>query len=177
MKDLRARLQAAGETFQHELVVWAWISAYLFILFAAILLYGWEKGGDDGRALTEVGLAAVQAVVLGKFVLFGKILGLGKLPRAEPLLARVLRRTLGVLLVVAVFMAFEEMAVSVLRGGSLMGGIHVLAARGSAEILITMLLMFLILLPLSVLLEFSRHIPRAEIRRLLFGRRSRADAL
>jgi hypothetical protein len=174
---LRAKLQAAGETLKQELVVWAWISAYLFILFAAILLYGWVKGGSEGRATTEIGLAAVQAVVLGKFVLFGKILGLGKLPRAEALYIRVLRRTLGVLVVVAVFMALEEMAVSVLRGGTVMDGLYALVARGADEILITMLLMFLILLPLAVLLEFSRHIPRAEIRRLLFGHRGTADPL
>lgn len=178
MGTVAARLQAAGQALKIELVVWAWISAYLFILFAAILLYGWEKGGGEGRATTEIGLAAVQAVVLGKFVLFGKILGLGKLPREEALYLRVLRRTLGVLVVVALFMALEEVAVSVLRGGSIMEGLHALAARGAAEILIIMLLMFLILLPLSVLLEFSRHIPPAEIRRLLFGKRnSTADPL
>jgi hypothetical protein len=177
MKALRAKLQAAGETLKHEMVVWAWISAYLFILFSAILLYGWEKAGGEGRAVTEVGLAAVQAVVLGKFVLFGKVLGLGKMPREEPLFLRVLRRTLGVLIVVAVFMALEEMAMSVLRGGSLMDGIDALLARGVAELVITTFLMFLILLPLSVLLEFARHIPPAEIRRLLFGRRGTADPL
>lgn len=177
MGSLRAKLQAAGTTLKHELVVWAWISAYLFILFSAILLYGWAKGGSEGRAVTEIGFAAVQAVVLGKFVLFGKILGLGKLPREEALVVRVLRRTLGVLVVVAVFVALEEVAVSVLRGGTAMEGLNLLMARGATELLITMLLMFLILLPLAVLLEFARHIPPAEIRRLLFGRRGAADPL
>lgn len=178
MKALHPRLQTARETLKHELMVWAWISAYLFIFFTAILLYGWEKAGTGGRAVTELGLAAVQAVVLGKFVLFGKILGLGELPTEEPLYVRVLRRTLGVLIVVAVFMALEEVGMAVLRGGRVMDGMSTLAAHGAAEILIIMLLMFLILLPLSVLLEFSRHIPPAEIRRLLFGKRnSTADPL
>jgi hypothetical protein len=164
------RLQAAGQALKHELVVWAWISAYLFVLFATILLYGWAKAGGEGRALTEISLAAVQAVVLGKFVLFGKIFGLGALPTEEPLIRRVLRRTLGILLVVVAFVALEEMVVSLLHGGTAMEGLRELLSRGLVELGVTMVLMFLLLTPLSVLIEFARHIPPAELRRMLFGR-------
>lgn len=164
-------LHKAGETLKHELVVWAWISAYLFVLFSAILLYGWAKAGTEGRALAEISFAAVQAVVLGKFVLFGKLFGLGKLPREEALIRRVLRRTAGVLLVVAVCIAGEEMLMSVVRGGTLMDGLTELVGRGAADLGASLLLMFLILLPLAVLLEFARHIPPADIRAMLFGRR------
>lgn len=163
-------LQRAGDALKRELVVWAWISAYLFVLFSAVLLYGWAKAGTEGRALAELAFAAVQAVVLGKFVLFGKIFGLGKLPREEALIRRVLRRTAGVLLVVAACVAGEEIVMSVVRGGTLADGLHELVGRGAADLGSSLLLMFLILLPLTMLLEFARHIPRAEIRQLLFGR-------
>lgn len=167
-----SKLQAAASVLKNELLIWFWISAYLFVLFSAILLYGWAKSGTEGRALAEIGFAAVQAVVLGKFVLFGKIFGLGKLPREEALITRVLRRTAGVLLVVAACIAGEEMVMSVIRGGSAMEGLTEILGRGAADLGISMLLMFLILLPLAVLMEFSRHIPPAEIRALLFGRRA-----
>jgi hypothetical protein len=165
-------LRKAGDTLKHELIVWAWISAYLFVLFSAILLYGWAKAGTEGRALAEIGFAALQAVVLGKFVLFGKIFGLGRMPREEALIIRVLRRTAGVLLVVAGCVVGEEMLMAVVRGGSPLDGLNEILGRGAADLGISMLLMFLILLPLAVLLEFSRHIPPAEIRALLFGRRA-----
>lgn len=170
MEGTTSTLQKAGDALKREFVVWAWISAYLFVLFSAILLYGWAKAGSDGRAFAEIGFAAVQAVVLGKFVLFGKIFGLGKMPQEEPLIIRVLRRTAGVLLVVAACVVGEEMVMSVIRGGKAVDGLNEILSRGAADIGITMLLMFLILLPLAVLLEFSRHIPPAEIRQLLFGR-------
>jgi hypothetical protein len=172
METETSLLRKAGHALKHELVVWAWISAYLFVLFAAILLYGWAKAGTEGRALAEIGFAAVQAVVLGKFVLFGKIFGLGKMPREEALITRVVRRTAGVLLVVAACVAGEEMLMSVVRGGTLMGGLNELLGRGAADLGASLLLMFLILLPLAVLLEFARHIPPAEIRAVLFGRRA-----
>ena len=34
---------------KHELLIWFWVSADLFVLFAAVLLYGWAKGGGEGR--------------------------------------------------------------------------------------------------------------------------------
>ena len=169
MDGSTSKLQAAGHVLKHELTVWFWISLYLFVLFATILLYGWAKSGGEGRAWTEISLAAVQAIVLGKFVLFGKIFGLGALPTEEPLVRRVLRRTLGVLVVVVGFVALEEMVVSMFHGGTAMQGLQELLSRGVAELGITMVLMFLLLMPLSILIEFARHIPPAEMRRMLFG--------
>ena len=169
MDGATSKLQAAAHMLKHELTIWACISAYLFVLFATILLYGWAKSGGEGRALTEISLAAVQAVVLGKFVLFGKIFGLGALPTEEPLVRRVLRRTLGILLVVICMVALEEMVVSLLHGGTALEGLRELLSRGLVELGVTMVLMYLLLLPLSVLIEFARHIPTAELRRMLFG--------
>jgi hypothetical protein len=155
---------------KHELTIWFWVSLYLFVLFTAVLLYGWAKGGADGRAMTQVGLAAVQAVVLGKFVLFGKIFGVGALPAEEPLVRRVIRRTLGILVVVLAFVALEEMVVSMFHGGTAMAGLREFLARGPADLAASTLLMFLLLMPLSILLEFARHFPPAEIKAILFGR-------
>jgi hypothetical protein len=158
------------QTVKHEMLIWFWVSAYLFVLFCGVLLYVWAKGGAEGRAVTQIGIAAVQAIVLGKFVLFGKIFGVGTLPTEEPLVRRVLRRTLGILLVVAAFKALEEMVVAMFHGGTAMEGLRELAGRGVPDLFASMLLMFLLLLPLAMLLEFARHFPPAEIRRMLFGR-------
>jgi hypothetical protein len=155
---------------RHELNLWFWVSAYLFVLFAAILLFGWAQDGAEGRAVTQIAVAAVQAVVLGKFVLMGKIIGIGTLPKEEPLFRRVLRRTFGVLLVVAAFVALEEMVVAMLHGRTALDGLRELAERGLADLGASMLLIFLLLLPLAMLLEFTRHFPPEEIRRILFGR-------
>jgi hypothetical protein len=162
-------LQAAAHVLKHELQVWFWVSLYLFVLFAAVLLYGWAKSGTEGRAVAEVGLAAVQAVVLGKFVLFGKIFGVGVLPKREPLIRRVLRRTLSILLVVAAFVVLEEVVVSIFHGGTAMDGVRAFVERGAPDLLASMLLMYLVLMPLSMLLEFARHFPPGEIRAILFG--------
>jgi hypothetical protein len=164
-----SKLQAAAHTLRHELTIWFWVSLYLFVLFTAVLLYGWAKSGTQGRAITEVGLAAMQAVVLGKFVLFGKIFGVGVLPKREPLVRRVLRRTFSILLVVAAFVALEEMAVSVFHGGTAMDGLREYADRGAPDLLASMLLMYLVLMPLSMLLEFARHFPPGEIKAIFFG--------
>jgi hypothetical protein len=134
-----------------------------------VLLYGWAKSGTQGRAIAEVGLAAVQAVVLGKFVLIGKIFGVGVMPTREPLVRRVLRRTLSILLVVAAFVVLEEMVVSVFHGGTVMDGLREFLDRGVPDLLASMLLMYLVLMPLSMLLEFARHFPPGEIRAILFG--------
>lgn len=170
MPITKEKLHAAGHTLKHEIQIWFWVSLYLFILFSAVLLYGWAKAGTEGRAITELGLAAVQAVVLGKFVLFGKIFGVGTMPLEESLLRRVMRRTLAILLVVAAFVAVEEMVVSMFHGGTAMEGLRDFLGRGAPDLIASMFLLYVILVPLAVLLEFSRHFPPAEIRAILFGR-------
>ena len=163
-----SRIASAGHALKHEFVIWGWVSLYLFVLFSAIAAYVWAKGGAEGRLLTDIGAAAVRAIVLGKFVLLGKIFGVGAVSADAPLVHRVLVRSGALLVVVALFVVVEEVVVAMIHGGTLRDGIHELAGRGGADLLASMLLFFLILLPLALLQEVVRQIPAEELTRHLF---------
>ena len=164
------RRRAVGHALKHELLIWGFVSSYLFILFSAVAAYVWAKSGTAGHLGTEIGAAALRAIVLGKFVLMGKIFGVGTMDVGAPLAHRALVRSVALLLLVALFVVVEEAIVSLIHGGTAREGLQAVRARGGADLLTSLALFYLILLPLALLQEVVRNIPPESLAGHLFAR-------
>ena len=164
-----SRRPTAKERLREELHRYLAVSAYLYVCFAAILLYKAAILSNLGEHFLHFGLAAGKALVLGKFVLLGEAAGIGTRAGGGSLLRRVARNSLLFLLLLIALTIVEEVIVGLVHGHSLGQAVASLADRPIPEVLASCLLMLLVLVPLVTVTELSRVLGSGALRRLLLG--------
>ena len=159
-----------GQRLMAELRRYALVSAYLYVCFGAILLYKSAILSEAGQHYLPFGVAAVKALILGKFVLIGEMAGVGSRFGSGGFLPRVARQSLLLLLVLVALTAVEEFVVALLHGRTAGEAASALAGLLRPEVLASTLLMLLILVPLVVVTELSRTLGPGGLRRLVLDR-------
>jgi hypothetical protein len=159
-----------GQRLMAELRRYALVSAYLYVCFGAILLYKAAILSEAGQHYVPLGVAAVKALILGKFVLIGEMAGVGSRLGSGGFLPRVVRRSLFLLVVLVALTAVEEFVVALFHGRTAGEAASALAALLRPEVLASTLLMLLILVPLVVVTELSRTLGPGGLRRLVLDR-------
>jgi hypothetical protein len=168
-----AHRPSARERVREELHRYLAVSAYLYVCFAAILLYKAAILSSIGEHYLPLGLAAGKALILGKFVLLGEAAGVGTRIGARTLLQRILSSSVLFLGVLVLLTIVEEIIVGLVHGHSLGQAVAALADRPWLEILASCVLMQLVLIPLVTVTEVSRTLGPGALRQLLLGRSRR----
>ena len=159
----------ARERLREELRRYLAVSAYLYVCFAAILLYKSAVLSGVGEHYLPLGLAAGKALILGKFILLGEAAGVGTRIGARTLLQRILRSSVLFLVLLVLLTIVEEIIVGLVHGHSLGQAVAALAERPWLEILASCFLMLLVLIPLVTVTEVSRTLGPGGLRQLLLG--------
>jgi hypothetical protein len=152
----------------HEIRQYAAVSLYLYICLGAFLLYKGALLQSVGVSSVPYGIAAIKALILGKFMMVGHALKLGQGGSAGPLIFPILRKSAAFLVLLFALNVIEEIV---------MGMIHhqpvatVLADATGGTLLQTLavcLLFFLILLPYFAYREVGVALGEGRLWRLLF---------
>lgn len=154
----------------HELRIYAVISAYLFVCFAVILFYEASQSASKDVSILTLGVAAVKALVLGKFILIGEVFKPGTRLDAPTVLHRVAWRTLGMLIVLAIFKVLEELIVGLVHGKDFASIVSELTEMSWVSAVAPLLMMLLILIPLMIAIELNRVLGDDGLKGLLLGR-------
>jgi hypothetical protein len=157
------------ERLREELRRYLAVSAYLYVCFAAILLYKSAILSSIGEHSLPLGLAAGKALILGKFVLLGEAAGVGTRIGARTLLQRILSSSVLFLVVLVLLTIVEEIIVGLVHGHSLGQAVAALAEHPWPETLASCFLMLLVLIPLVTVTEMSRTLGPGALRQLLLG--------
>jgi hypothetical protein len=157
------------ERLREELRRYLAVSAYLYVCFAAILLYKSAILSSIGEHYLPLGLAAGKALILGKFVLLGEAAGVGTRIGARTLLQRILSSSVLFLVVLVLLTIVEEIIVGLVHGHSLGQAVAALAEHPWPETLASCFLMLLVLIPLVTVTEMSRTFGPGALRQLLLG--------
>lgn len=137
----------AKQRLARELWEYAAISAYLYVCFGALLFYRWTILTEAGPAPIQYGLAAIKALVLGKFMLLGRAAGVGeRTPMRRPLLA-MLWKSLATLLVLAALTAVEHILIGWWHGERPAAAIEAAFQGRWLELAASCLLIGMILIP------------------------------
>ena len=160
--DVKERLRA-------ELHRYATVSVYLYVCFSALLLYKYALLREAGPAYLPLGLAAVKALILGKFVLIGEAARLGSRLKSRSLLQLIAHRALLFLLLLIVLTLIEEIVVGWVHGHSMTHTLAEYSQRSPLELLATCLLILLVLVLLVAVTEVSRVLGSGALRRLLLA--------
>jgi Na+-transporting NADH:ubiquinone oxidoreductase subunit NqrD len=140
-----------------ELRNYAIVAAYLYVCFGAILLYETALLREEGIAFLPHGLAAIKALILGKFILIGEAVGVGTRVQPRSLLSAIAASTALFLLLLLAMSVVEELVVGKVHGRSLAEVIAEFREHAGLEILAKSLLMLLILIPLVAFRELRRR--------------------
>lgn len=145
------------ERAREELRNYAVVAAYLYVCFGAILFYKMALLREEGVAFLPHGLAAIKALILGKFILIGEAVGVGKHVQSRSLVSAIAAKTVLFFLVLIVLSVVEELVVGKVHGHSLAEIIAEFREHSGLELLASSLLVLLILIPLIAFKEFRQR--------------------
>lgn len=145
--DIAAERLGPRQRLAREIREYVAISAYLYVCFAALLFYRWTILTETGPAPIQYGFAAVKALVLGKFMLIGRAVGVGeRAPMRRPMVA-VLWKALSTLGVLVVLTAIEHILLGWWHGEGPEEAIRAAVGGRWLEAVASCLLIGMILIP------------------------------
>jgi len=159
-----------------ELREFAVLAGYLFICFTALAYFKDALLQAHGTSYVPWAFAAIKALVSAKFLLIGRMLGIGDgLVKHHPLIYSTLFKSIAFLLVLAALTIVEEIVVGHLHGNSLADSLADLAGGTPHRIIATCVLIFLILVPYFAFRALGEVIGDRTLARLYFEPRGSAN--
>ena len=155
----------------HEVVEYWIIVLYLAIFFAAFTQYRRLLLTAYDITYTNYWVAAIKALVLGKVIMIGEVLRIGRGLEQKPLIFPALYKTLVFTLFLAIFTVLENVIKGLWKGTGFTGNIVEFLGVGSHEFLANCLVVFVALIPFFGIKELGRVIGQDKIRTLFFQKR------
>jgi hypothetical protein len=151
----------------HELREYAVISVYLYICLGALILFKSAILSGQGVNYAPFGLAAVKALVLGKFVLLGRAAALGERYRQRRAIYVIAHKALLFLMLLLVLSVVEELVVGYFHGRTSTESLSTFLGGSLLQIFATSVVVLLILVPYFAYGELARALGEDRVRRIL----------
>ena len=155
------------ERITEELRRVAITTSYLFVCFSAVLFYRMAVLQKYGIDFAPFGLAAIKALVLGKFVMLGRMTGIGDRYKDKPLIYPVLHQSLLFLVMLIVLSLAEETIKGWFHGQSVFDVLRDMG--GWVQIAATALLLWLVLVPYLGFIRLAETLGEARLQRIVLG--------
>jgi len=157
-----------------ELLEFSILATYLFVCFAALAAFKAAVLGAYHISFAPWVFAAVKALVSAKFLLVGRMFGLGDgLAKKYPLILSTLYRSLAFLIVLLFLSALEELIIGRLRGETVAASLAGLGGGTLWQLIATCVIMFLVLVPWFAFRALGEIIGDETLVRLYFEPRQR----
>lgn len=144
------------------------LAAYLFVCFAALIAFKTTILRDAGIPFAPIGIAAVKALILAKFVLIGRAMHLGRRFETRPLAWATSYRSLIFLILLVAFTVIEEAVVGLIHGRTIMDSLAGLGGGTWDQLAATVFLMLLILIPYFAVSVLGERIGTGRLLRAFF---------
>lgn len=145
------------ERAREELRSYAIVATYLYFCFAAVLLYKSALLREAGIGFLPHGVAAIKALILGKFILIGEAVGVGnRARRGRTLIHAIATKSVLFFLFLLLLSAAEELLVGKLHGHTMGQTLAEFQEHSALEQLAKSLLVLLTLVPLIAVRELSQ---------------------
>lgn len=173
--DPTAARPSLKERAKEELQKYLLVSVYLFVCFSALLLYKASLTAGSVSEPLPFGLAAIKALVIGKFILIGQMVKVGERGPGRYLAHQIAWKSLAFLVMLIVFDVLEEIVVGWVHRQGTGASLAEYFGRGWLALLAPSLVMLLILVPLIAVQELNRVLGPGGLSRLLRDTSHRAD--
>jgi hypothetical protein len=156
----------------HEIGEYLINVCYLTFMFAAFTQYRRFLLAAHDITYTDYGVAVIEALILGKVIMIGEVIRLGRGLEQKPLIYPTLYKTFVFTVFVAVFKAIEYGIKGLWNGSGFMAGLVELSEKWSHELLANSLIVFVAFIPFFAIKELGRVFGEDKIRALFFKRRA-----
>jgi hypothetical protein len=156
-----------GERLKDELRDYAIVATYLYVWLAILLLYKSAILREAGLGFLPFGTAAVKALILGKFALIGKGVGLGSRRSTRTLLGQIIARSFLFVVLLVALTVVEEFVVGAIHGRPFSAVLAEHGAHVALEIAANALVLFVVVGAFIAVLEVSRALGPGVLRRVL----------
>jgi hypothetical protein len=160
-----------------ELKEYLIIASYLWLVFGLLLLYKSVILNEEHISYLAHGIALINALVLGKFVLIAQALHLGNTAEGSPLIYPTVLKSFLFSIVLAGCKILEDAAVGFYHGRSLSESIADLGGGTLKGILTLTLLLFVMLIPFFGFGELQRVLGEGKLSRLFFHSRGLPESV
>ena len=147
------------------------ITLYLWLFLGSFTIYRRLILAETGVAYLHYGIALIEALVIAKVVLIGRVFGFSRRFDHLPLIAPVIYKSLLFALLVMLFGVLEKTIEGLIHHEGLAGGVHKIADAGRYEIGARTLMLTVAFVPFFAFSEVSRVLGRREFGALFFARR------
>ena len=148
-----------------------WIIAlYLWLFLGSFTAYRKLILAESGVTYVHFGVALIQALVIAKVVLIGRIFGFTRRFDDAPLVLPVLYKSILFGLLVILFGVLEHLVEGWIRDKSAIEGLRQIAAVGADEIGARMLTLTVAFVPFFAFAELGRVLGMRKLARLFFAR-------
>jgi hypothetical protein len=146
--------QRAREEFQAF-----WLTAfYLWIVLGSFTIYRRLVLAETGVPYLHYGISLVEALVVAKVILVGKMFGFSRCFEQKPLIVPVIYKSILFGLLVLLFAILEHVIEGMIRSHSAFSGLLSLASLGVDELLARVLVILIAFLPFFAFCEMGRVI-------------------
>ena len=152
----------------HEIKQYLAVTLYLYICLGAFALYKGALLQSAGMSIVPYGVAAVKALILGKFMMVGHALKLGQGGSEGPLIFPILRKSLVFLILLFALNMIEEIVTGLFHGRSVATVVEDITGGTLLQTVAVCLLFFLILLPYFAYREVGEALGEGRLWRLMF---------
>ena len=156
-----------SERITEELRRVAITTCYLFVCFSAVLFYRMAVLHSYGIDFAPFGLAAIKALVMGKFIMLARMTGIGDRYKDKPLIYPVLHQSLLFLVLLIVLTLAEATIKGWFHGQSL---VDVLRDMGGwLQIAAAALLLWLVLVPYLGFIRLAETLGEDRLQEIVWG--------
>ena len=159
-----------------ELKVYWVITLYLWLFLGCFTVYRRLILAESGVPYVHYGIALLEAMVIAKVVLIGRIFGFSRRFEEGPLIVAVVYKAIVFALLVVLFSIVEHLVSGWIHHRGLLDGLREIAAAGAYEIGARMLMLTVAFVPFFAFWELGRVLGKGRLAALFFARPAAASS-
>jgi hypothetical protein len=163
------------ERLLEEFKVFWLIAFYLWLFLGSFVLYRRLVAAETGAGYLHYGFALVQALIIAKVVLVGRMFAFTRRFDDRPLIVPVLYKSVLFGILVVVFAVIEHMVEGWIHGEGLLGGLRALRDTGSYELAARVVMLIAAFVPFFAFGELGRVVGTKRLSAMFFATREPAQ--
>jgi hypothetical protein len=148
-----------------------WIIAlYLWVFLGSFTMYRRLILAETGVTYLHYGIALVEALIIAKVILIGRLFGFSRRFEDQPLIVPVLYKSILFGLLVLLFGVIEHLVDGWVHKQGLLGGLHTISDLGAYELGARTLILVVALVPLVAFGEIGRVVGPQRLAAMFFSK-------